>query len=494
MMPDLGVEARGHRVHLRHRLRRPLPVLHEHLRDALRSTAGRRRSPPASPWPAPDLDIWVVSGDGDALSIGGNHLIHLLRRNVNLTMLIFNNQIYGLTKGQYSPTSEVGQGHQVHAVRQPRPPVQPGVARPRRRGVSFVARTHDMDRAHMIETMRRAHDHKGAAVVEIFQNCNVFNDGAFEAVTGKEDRTDMLIPLRHGEPIRFGADLEQVRRRRARRPRPRGHDGGRGGGGAHPRARRVPHRPRAGLRPVAPVAGPDGADADRRVPSRRAGRVRRRRPTSSSTPQWRRRAPATSPPSCAAAPPGTSALTRAQSSRDAEDDAGPGLGPEEGGLGRHPVAGVGDLLDLLDGHRPEQDAGVGPALGHGTLDVGDAVLVGEVVLGQRGERLVEADGVERAVVDRGARGRTSPPGSRARCRPGSSSWTGVGRRRSSPRAAARSAPSGRPGEEPVDRLHGELVARPARRRGTGWPPRPGASAPPRRGRRGRSRSGGGRRR
>ena len=169
----------------------------------------------------PDLDVWVVSGDGDALSIGGNHLIHALRRNVNLTILLFNNQIYGLTKGQYSPTSEVGQGHQVDAVRQPRPPVQPDVAWPSAPRPRFVARTHDMDRDHMIETFRRAHDHQGAAFVEIFQNCNVFNDGAFEAVTGKEHRTDMLIPLGHGEPIRFGADREQVRRRRARRPPPR---------------------------------------------------------------------------------------------------------------------------------------------------------------------------------------------------------------------------------------------------------------------------------
>jgi 2-oxoglutarate ferredoxin oxidoreductase subunit beta len=155
-----------------------------------------------------DLDVWVVSGDGDALSIGGNHLIHALRRNVNLTILIFNNQIYGLTKGQYSPTSEVGKvtkSTPFGSLDHPFNPVSLALGAE----ASFVARTHDMDRAHMIETMRRAHDHKGAAVVEIFQNCNVFNDGAFEAVTGKEHRTDMLIPLRHGEPIRFGADLDK---------------------------------------------------------------------------------------------------------------------------------------------------------------------------------------------------------------------------------------------------------------------------------------------
>jgi 2-oxoglutarate ferredoxin oxidoreductase subunit beta len=154
-----------------------------------------------------DLDVWVISGDGDSLSIGGNHLIHALRRNVNLTILIFNNQIYGLTKGQYSPTSEVGKvtkSTPFGSLDHPFNPVSLALGAE----ATFVARTHDMDRQHMIDTFRRAHDHKGAAVVEIFQNCNVFNDGAFEAVTGKEHRAEMLIPLRHGEPIRFGPDLE----------------------------------------------------------------------------------------------------------------------------------------------------------------------------------------------------------------------------------------------------------------------------------------------
>jgi 2-oxoglutarate ferredoxin oxidoreductase subunit beta len=155
-----------------------------------------------------DLDVWVISGDGDALSIGGNHLIHALRRNVNLTILIFNNQIYGLTKGQYSPTSEVGKvtkSTPFGSLDHPFNPVSLALGAE----ASFVARTHDMDRQHMIETFRRAHDHRGSAVVEIFQNCNVFNDGAFEAVTSKQHRADMLIPLCHGEPIRFGADLDQ---------------------------------------------------------------------------------------------------------------------------------------------------------------------------------------------------------------------------------------------------------------------------------------------
>src|SRR3954451_12040170 len=147
-----------------------------------------------------DLDVWVVGGDGDMLSIGGNHLIHALRRNVNLTILMFNNQIYGLTKGQYSPTSEVGKVTKSTPFGSLDTPFNP-LSLALGAEATFEARTHDMDRAHMLETFRRAHDHKGASFVEIYQNCNVFNDGAFEKVTGKEQRADMLIPLRHGEPI-----------------------------------------------------------------------------------------------------------------------------------------------------------------------------------------------------------------------------------------------------------------------------------------------------
>ncbi|MGO8876203.1 MAG: 2-oxoacid:ferredoxin oxidoreductase subunit beta [Acidimicrobiales bacterium] len=153
----------------------------------------------------PDLDVWVVTGDGDALSIGGNHLMHCLRRNVNLTILLFNNQIYGLTKGQYSPTSEVGKvtkSTPFGSLDTPFNPISLAIGAE----ATFVARTHDMDRKHMMEVFRRAHDHKGAAFVEVFQNCNVFNDGAFEQVTGKAQREEMLIELHHGEPIRFGAD------------------------------------------------------------------------------------------------------------------------------------------------------------------------------------------------------------------------------------------------------------------------------------------------
>jgi 2-oxoglutarate/2-oxoacid ferredoxin oxidoreductase subunit beta len=156
----------------------------------------------------PDLDVWVVTGDGDGLSIGGNHLIHALRRNVNLTVLLFNNQIYGLTKGQYSPTSEEGKvtkSTPFGSVDHPFNPVSLALGAE----ATFVARTHDLDRAHMMETFRRAHAHRGSGFVEIYQNCNVFNDGAFARVTGRETRADMLIPLVHGRPIRFGAGGEK---------------------------------------------------------------------------------------------------------------------------------------------------------------------------------------------------------------------------------------------------------------------------------------------
>jgi 2-oxoglutarate ferredoxin oxidoreductase subunit beta len=156
----------------------------------------------------PDLDVWVIGGDGDLLSIGGNHLIHALRRNVNLTILLFNNQIYGLTKGQYSPTSEVGKVTKSTPFGSLDTPFNP-VALALGAQASFVARTHDMDRQHMQETFRRAHAHKGAALVEIYQNCNVFNDGAFDTITSKPNRDSMLIQLDHGQPIRFGTERER---------------------------------------------------------------------------------------------------------------------------------------------------------------------------------------------------------------------------------------------------------------------------------------------
>src|SRR5881396_2952481 len=137
----------------------------------------------------PDLSVWVVTGDGDALSIGGNHLIHALRRNVNIKILLFNNQIYGLTKGQYSPTSEVGKvtkSTPFGSLDYPFNPISLALGAE----ASFVARTHDMDRNHMMEMFRRAHDHKGAAFVEIYQDCPIFNDGAFNDVTEKATKAD----------------------------------------------------------------------------------------------------------------------------------------------------------------------------------------------------------------------------------------------------------------------------------------------------------------
>jgi 2-oxoglutarate ferredoxin oxidoreductase subunit beta len=155
----------------------------------------------------PDLHVWVITGDGDALSIGGNHLMHALRRNVNLTIILFNNQIYGLTKGQYSPTSEAGKvtkSTPFGSLDHPYNPVSLALGAE----ASFVARTHDMERKHMMETFRRAYEHQGAAFVEVYQNCNVFNDGAFEQILSKDARPQMLIPLEHGKPVVFGPEGE----------------------------------------------------------------------------------------------------------------------------------------------------------------------------------------------------------------------------------------------------------------------------------------------
>ena len=156
----------------------------------------------------PDLDVWVIGGDGDFLSIGGNHLIHALRRNVNLTMLLFNNQIYGLTKGQYSPTSEPGKVTKSTPFGSLETPFNP-VSLALGAEATFVARTHDMDRKHMMSVMRQAHDHRGSALVEIYQNCNVFNDGAFDGITRRNVRDEMLIQLEDGQPIRFGAEQQR---------------------------------------------------------------------------------------------------------------------------------------------------------------------------------------------------------------------------------------------------------------------------------------------
>jgi 2-oxoglutarate ferredoxin oxidoreductase subunit beta len=152
-----------------------------------------------------DLSIWVVTGDGDSLSIGGNHLIHALRRNVPVKILLFNNQIYGLTKGQASPTSELGKVTKSTPFGVADHPFNP-VALALGAEASFVARTLDRDRHHMTDVLRAAALHEGAALVEIYQNCPVFNDGAFFALTEKETRDLNQIRLVAGEPIRFGVD------------------------------------------------------------------------------------------------------------------------------------------------------------------------------------------------------------------------------------------------------------------------------------------------
>lgn len=152
-----------------------------------------------------DLSVWVVTGDGDALSIGGNHLIHALRRNVNLKILLFNNRIYGLTKGQYSPTSEVGKitkSTPMGSLDAPFNPVSLAIGAE----ASFVARTVDSDRKHLTQVLREAAAHKGTALIEIYQNCNIFNDGAFEVLKDKQQAEEAVIRLEHGQPIRFGTD------------------------------------------------------------------------------------------------------------------------------------------------------------------------------------------------------------------------------------------------------------------------------------------------
>jgi 2-oxoglutarate/2-oxoacid ferredoxin oxidoreductase subunit beta len=155
-----------------------------------------------------DLSIWVVTGDGDSLSIGGNHLIHALRRNVPIKILLFNNQIYGLTKGQASPTSELGKitkSTPFGVADQPFNPVSLALGAE----ATFVARTIDRDRRHVTEVLRAAAEHQGAALVEIYQNCPVFNDGAFSALTEKDAKELNQIRLAAGQPIRFGPEGER---------------------------------------------------------------------------------------------------------------------------------------------------------------------------------------------------------------------------------------------------------------------------------------------
>jgi 2-oxoglutarate/2-oxoacid ferredoxin oxidoreductase subunit beta len=159
----------------------------------------------------PDLSVWVVTGDGDSLSIGGNHLIHALRRNVNIKLLMFNNEIYGLTKGQYSPTSPLGtktKSTPMGSLDWPFNPLSLAIGAE----ASFVARAIDTDRQHLTDVLRTAAAHRGSAFVEIFQNCNIYNDGAFDFV--REDKTNRIY-LEHGKPVRFGDEGEKGVRQRA---------------------------------------------------------------------------------------------------------------------------------------------------------------------------------------------------------------------------------------------------------------------------------------
>ena len=153
----------------------------------------------------PKLQVWVITGDGDGLSIGGNHLLHVLRRNVDLKVILFNNRIYGLTKGQYSPTSEIGKktkSSPMGTVEQPINPICLALAAE----ATFVARTLDADPKHMQEILKRAAAHKGSAFVEIFQNCTLFNDGAFADFASRPVRQDQTLALQHGEPMVFGKE------------------------------------------------------------------------------------------------------------------------------------------------------------------------------------------------------------------------------------------------------------------------------------------------
>ena len=183
----------------------------------------------------PDLDVWVVTGDGDGLSIGGNHLIHVLRRNVDLKILLFNNQIYGLTKGQYSPTSEVGKvtkSTPAGSVDFPFNPITVALGT----HATFVARTIDVEQKHLGEMLKRAHAHRGASFVEILQNCNIFNDGAFNDVSDKALKADHQLILEHGKPLIFGKNRDMGIRMNGHAPR--------GGAAGRRRHREGPRRAR----------------------------------------------------------------------------------------------------------------------------------------------------------------------------------------------------------------------------------------------------------
>src|SRR5688500_4443630 len=153
----------------------------------------------------PDLTVWIVTGDGDGLSIGGNHLMHLVRRNVDVKILLFNNRIYGLTKGQYSPTSEKGKKTKSSPMGTAEHPIRP-ISIAIGAEASFAARAIDVDVKHLEYVLERAAKHVGCAFVEIYQNCNIFNDGSFSYATEKETKSDTTLYLEHGKPLVFGKD------------------------------------------------------------------------------------------------------------------------------------------------------------------------------------------------------------------------------------------------------------------------------------------------
>lgn len=156
----------------------------------------------------PELDVWLVTGDGDGLSIGGNHLLHAIRRNMDFKILLFNNRIYGLTKGQYSPTSPLGKKTKstpMGSVDYPLHPISVAIGAE----ATFVARSMDINTKHLEHVLERASKHKGTAFIEIYQNCNIFNDGAFEYASGKETKDDTTLLLEHGKPLLFGKDRKK---------------------------------------------------------------------------------------------------------------------------------------------------------------------------------------------------------------------------------------------------------------------------------------------
>jgi 2-oxoglutarate ferredoxin oxidoreductase subunit beta len=156
----------------------------------------------------PDLQVWVITGDGDGLSIGGNHLFHIIRRNVDVVIVLFNNRIYGLTKGQYSPTSELGKRTKTSPVGTIDRPVN-ALSFALGAGATFLARSIDIDVHHLVATLERAAQHKGTSFVEVYQNCNVFNDGAFMEFADKSVRPDRTVVLEQGRPLVFGKERNQ---------------------------------------------------------------------------------------------------------------------------------------------------------------------------------------------------------------------------------------------------------------------------------------------